>query len=109
MATFVISKTSNGEFAFNLKASNGEKILHSERYTTKANCLNGVESVRTNAVDDARYDKLMSSNGKHYFTLKASNGQIIGTSELYERTDGRDNGIASVKKSAPDAAVDDLT
>lgn len=38
-----------GEFRFRLKASNGQAILASEGYKTKASCLNGVESVQKNA------------------------------------------------------------
>ncbi len=38
-----------GEFRFRLKARNGEVIAVSEGYTTKASCLNGIESVRKNA------------------------------------------------------------
>ena len=37
-----------GEFRFRLKATNGEPILASEGYTTKANCKKGIESVRKN-------------------------------------------------------------
>ena len=85
------------------------EILASEGYTTKAACLNGVESVKKNSQDEARFDKLESKNGKFYFNLKATNGQIIGTSEMYESTASRDNGIASVAKNAPDASVDDQT
>ncbi|MGL5119386.1 MAG: YegP family protein, partial [Plesiomonas shigelloides] len=33
---FELKKASDGQFMFNLKASNGEIILTSERYTTKA-------------------------------------------------------------------------
>ena len=43
------------------------------------------------------------------FNLKATNGQVIGTSEVYTGTSGRDNGIDSVKKNAPEAGVKDLT
>nr|WP_303048837.1 YegP family protein [Phaeobacter sp. HF9A] len=43
------------------------------------------------------------------FNLKASNGQVIGTSQSYTSASGRDNGIESVKKNAPDAEVVDLT
>lgn len=39
------------EFRFRLKATNGQVIAVSEGYTTIANCLNGVESVKKNAVD----------------------------------------------------------
>ncbi len=109
MGTFVIKTRSNGEFQFNLKADNGKVILTSEGYTTKANCESGIESVRRNAPEDARYDRLVATNGKPYFNLKATNGQVIGTSEMYESTENRDNGIESVKDNAPGAAIDDQT
>ena len=107
MGKFVISTRKNGEFQFSLKAGNGQEILGSEGYTTKAACLNGVESVKKNSQEDARFDRLESKNGKYYFNLKATNGQIIGTSEMYENASGRDNGIESVKTNAPNAEVED--
>lgn len=107
MGKFVISTRKNGEFQFNLKAGNGQTILVSEGYTTKAACQNGIESVKTNSRDDSKFDKKESSNGKYYFNLKASNGQIIGSSEMYESAAGRDNGIESVKTNASDAVTDD--
>lgn len=109
MGKFVITKRTNGEFQFNLKADNGQTILSSEGYSSKANCDNGIESVRKNSQDDTKFDSKTSSNGKYYFNLKATNGQIIGTSEMYESASGRDNGIDSVKNNAPGATVDDQT
>ena len=109
MGKFVITKRTNGEFQFNLKDGNGQTILTSEGYSTKAAALNGIESVKTNSQDDNRYDRKESSNGKPYFNLKASNGQNIGASEMYESTSARENGIESVKKNAPDADTDDQT
>lgn len=41
----------SGSFRFRLKARNGAIIAVSEGYTTKASCLNGIESVRKNAPD----------------------------------------------------------
>jgi uncharacterized protein YegP (UPF0339 family) len=107
MGKFVITKSANGEHRFKLKAGNGEVILVSEGYTSRAGCDNGVESVRTNSQHDERFEKKTSTNAKHYFNLKATNGQVIGTSEMYESTSGRDNGIASVKSNAPTATVED--
>lgn len=106
MGKFAISKRTNGEFQFNLKADNGQVILTSEGYTTRAACENGIESVRKNSPDDARYERKKSSNNKDYFNLKSSNGQIIGTSEMYESSSAMENGIASVKKNAPSASVE---
>jgi len=105
MGSFLISKRTNGEFQFVLKAGNGQVILASEGYTTRAACDNGVESVRKNSQDDNRFDRLESKNGKPYFNLKATNGQIIGNSEMYETVAARENGIESVKKNAADADV----
>jgi uncharacterized protein YegP (UPF0339 family) len=96
-------------FQFNLKAGNGQMILSSEGYSSKSGCQGGIDSVKKNAPNDGNYDRKTSSNGKYYFNLKASNGQIIGSSEMYESTSGRDNGIESVKKNAPGAEVEDMT
>ncbi len=49
MGKFVITKRSNGEFQFNLKANNGQSILSSEGYSTKNACENGIESVKRNS------------------------------------------------------------
>ncbi|MBR3935234.1 MAG: YegP family protein [Oscillospiraceae bacterium] len=46
---FEIYNDKAGEFRFRLKARNGEIILASEGYKTKAACENGIESVRKNA------------------------------------------------------------
>ncbi|MDR6502764.1 DUF1508 domain-containing protein [Burkholderia sp. MS455] len=108
-AKFVIKKASDGQFLFHLKAGNGEIILRSELYKTKASAENGVASVRKNAPDDARYERKTASNGQFMFNLKAGNHEVIGTSELYKAEAGRENGIASVKQNAPDAALDDET
>ena len=109
MGKFVITKRVNGEFQFNLKANNGQIILASEGYGTKSSCENGIESVKRNAQDDAKFDRKTAANGKAFFNLKATNGQIIGTSEMYETVASRDNGIESVKNNAPDATTEDLS
>ena len=40
-----------GEYRFRLRARNGEVIAASEGYVAKASCLNGIDSVRKNAID----------------------------------------------------------
>ncbi len=102
---FEIYTDKAGEFRFRLKASNGQAILASEGYKDKSGCMNGIESVKKNAPDDARYERKQGASGKFMFNLKAGNHQIIGTSQSYESEASRDNGIESVKKNAPDAEV----
>lgn len=107
--TFALKTAKDGQTYFNLKAGNGETILTSEMYKTKASAENGIASVQKNAPDDARYDRKESGNGKHYFNLKAGNHEVIGQSEMYESASSRDSGIESVKKAAPGATTDDQT
>ena len=109
MGKFVITTRKNGEFQFNLKATNGQVILTSQGYATKATCLNGVESVKKNSQDEKRFDKKVASNGKPYFNLMATNGQVIGSSQMYANETNMNNGIASVMKNAPEAQIVDFT
>ena len=105
MSKFIISKRANGEFQFNIDAGNGQTILTSEGYSAKSSCENGIESVRKNSQDDSKFESKTASNGKFFFNLKATNGQVIGSSQMYESEAGRDNGIQSVKNNAPGASV----
>lgn len=107
MGKFAVKTGKDGQVYFNLKATNGQIILSGEGYSSRAACMNGIESVKKNAQDDARFERLVSKNGKPYFNLKATNGQVIGKSEMYESAASMENGIASVKKNAPDAPVED--
>ena len=43
------------------------------------------------------------------FDLKAGNGEVIATSEVYSSMDSCRKGIASVQKNAPEAAVENQT
>ena len=115
---FVIITAKNGEFTFNLKASNGEVILTaSETYPTKDACENGIASVKKNAgvpVEDQtreekqnhpKYELYKDKGGDFRFRLKAANGEIIGKSEGYKAKASAKKGIASIAKNAPDAPV----
>lgn len=104
---FELYTGNNGEIYFRLTASNGESILASEGYKAKDSALNGIESVKKNSTDESKFEKKESSNGKFYFNLKASNGQIIGSSQMYASASGRDNGIQSVANNAAEAEIED--
>ena len=104
---FEVKKSTDQQFFFTLFADNNEKILASEMYKSKPAALNGVEAVKKNAATDARYDRRTAKNGKPYFVLKAANGEIVGTSEQYNSTEGMENGISAVKAAAPTAPVQD--
>jgi len=96
------------EFRFRLKAGNGENIGLSEGYKTKAAALKGIESVRTNAGEEAQYVFKTGKNDKIYFNLKAKNHQVVLSSQGYSSESGAKNGVKSVMQNAPDAAVVEL-
>ncbi len=105
MGKFVVTTRKNGEFQFVLKATNGQVILTSQGYKTKASCLNGIESVKKNSQDAGKFDKKIASNGKPFFNLMATNGQIIGSSQMYASEATCNQGIESVRNNAPEAPV----
>lgn len=119
MGKFVVKETKTGT-KFDLKAGNGEVIATSEVYASKSACMNGIESVKKNAVVAAiedqtvegfateknpKFEVYTDKAGEFRFRLKAGNGQIIATGEGYKSKAGCMNGIESIKKNAPEAEV----
>ena len=118
MGKFVVKEVKTG-FKFDLKAGNGEVIATSEVYTAEKTCLNGIESVRKNAVEakledqtvenfetvtNPKFEVYVDKAGEFRFRLKARNGEIIATGEGYKAKASCLNGIESIRKNAPDAA-----
>jgi hypothetical protein len=94
---YELSKNDRGQFSFVLKAGNQQVVLRSEEYASRGSALDGIASVQTNAVLDQRYELDVAKDGRPYFNLKAANGQVIGTSQMYASDETRAVGIASVK------------
>ena len=105
MAKFSLKTDAKGEIRFNLLADNGQIVLSSEGYKAKASALNGVASVKKHAVDAKNFEVKEAKNGKWHFNLKASNGQVIGSSQMYADKSGVETGMQSVMKNAPAAEV----
>lgn len=105
MAAFELARSENGQFHFNFVGDDDKTILRSEQYNSKASAQNGIESIRHNASNDARYELKESSSGKFYFNLKAANGQIIGTSMMYASHEERETAVLCVKANAAQAGV----
>lgn len=104
---FEITKSEKGEFYFKLVNAEGKTLVRSEGYNAKASCTGGIESVRKNSTDDKRFDLKTASDGRPYFNLKASNGQIVGTSPMFADEAACAAAVAALKAGAADAAVDD--
>lgn len=106
---FDLKKSPSGKYMFNLKAANGQIVLTSELYESKDAAENGIASVKKNASEDGRYERKEAKNGDPFFVLKATNGQVIGKSEIYSGAAAMENGIESVKTNGPSAEVADNT
>ena len=119
MGKFVIKNTKTG-VKFDLKAGNGEVIATSEVYASEVSCRKGIASVAKNApvanVEDQtiegyavqkhpKFEIYTDKAGEFRFRLKATNGQIIATSEGYKAMKSCVNGIESVKKNVVDAPI----
>lgn len=105
---FELKNKEGSNYHFTLKAKNGQVILSSEVYSSKAAAENGISSVKKNAPEDARYERKTAKNGKFFFNLKAGNGQVIGSSQMYTSESGMENGINSVKENAPKADTNEV-
>ncbi len=102
----IILRKRDSESPFSFVFKDGEKvIIKSENYKAKKSALNGIESVKKNCQIDARYEFKTAKNGKFFFNIKASNGQIVGTSGFFNTEEERDKAIEKLKKEAPDASV----
>jgi uncharacterized protein YegP (UPF0339 family) len=121
MGKFVIRSTNTG-VKFDLKAGNGEVIATSEVYASKPSCLKGIASVQKNAPAAAvenqtvegfatekhpKFEVYADKAGEFRFRLKATNGQVIATSEGYKALASCLNGVESVKKNAVDAKIEE--
>ena len=119
MSKFVIRAVASG-IKFDLVHTNGQVIATSEVYNSKKSCLSGIASVQRNAaaanvedqtaegfekVKHPKFEMYTDKAGEFRFRLKATNGQLIATSEGYKAKASCLNGIESVKKNAPEAAV----
>lgn len=119
-----IYKDTGDKFRFRLKASNNETVGHSQGYTTKAACKNGIKAVQ-NIIAAETYDTTKNdykpligvpafeiykdSENKFRFRLRAANTSNILASQGYTSKDNCLNGIRSVKHIAANYALVDDT
>ena len=119
MGKFVV-KEAKGGLRFNLKAGNGEIIGVSEVYSAEDSCMNGIASVRKNAVEakledqtvadftpvtNPKFEVYKDKAGEFRFRLKARNGEIILVGEGYKAKASCLNGIDSIRRNAPDSPI----
>ena len=96
-----------GSFYFTLM-DNGQVILMSGTYKSKANAQTGIASVRKNSELPTRLEKICSKGG-FCFVLRAANEAIIGCSEIYLKEKDCDETMVTLMRVGGDAIIEDLT
>lgn len=119
MGKYRVKKTPSG-IKFDLVAANGEVVATSEVYSSRQNCLGGIESTRKNApgavledqtvegfkpLKHPKFELYRDKADEFRFRLKAANGEIITFSEGYKAKASCLDGIESVRKNAGTAEV----
>lgn len=120
MSRFILRKVNTG-FKFDLLAANGQDILTSEVYESRAACLRGIGSVRKNApsahlenqtepdfttLANPKYELYTDKSGAFRFRLRSRNGKIIAVSDDYTSKAAALSGIESVRNNAAQAEIE---
>ncbi len=104
----VIHSGENGEemYFFELRASNGEKLLTSEEYTTYAGALNGIETHKANIARN-NFKIMLSKKGDYIFKLLSGKNMLLCMGEHYATKARCESAIESAKRFAKTAIVDE--
>ncbi len=105
---FQIYTATNKKVYFRLKSGNGQVVLQSQGYKTKAGAKAGVASVKAHARSVNNFEVKQAKNGKFHFNLISKNKQIVGSSQMYTEKRGCNNGMNAVKTNSS-SKIEDLT
>ena len=91
-------------FYFELFASNGEKLLSSEEYTTYIGAINGIGTHKAN-IQKSNFRITLTKQGDYIYKLLSGNGQLLCLGEHYKTKRRCLNAVESVKRFALNAPV----
>jgi len=98
-----------GEWRFRFLCAKGESRLRaSEGYNAKVNAYKGIDSVIRNMDEDKRLDFKTNSRGKHFFTIKARNGNILAMSRNHLELESLESDLAVIREQLRSAETVEL-
>lgn len=110
MSKFELKVAKDGKFFFILTGNPPHaNLLSSDRFGSKELALHNIDRVKRNAVVDDSYEKKTSNINRLFFVLLGDDRQIIGTSARFDSEADRDSAMAELRRSAPEAPIDDQT
>lgn len=106
---YFLREASDGSFYFVIIATNGQIVAVSEMYSTKSNAQKAMGSIlkvvqattaQAPAIEnDPRFQFFKGIDGKHYFHVRAGNGEIVIQSQGYASLSGAKGGATSVQNN----------
>ena len=96
----------NEMYFFELHASNGEKLLSSEEYTSYSGALRGIETHKANILRD-NFKITLSKKGDYIFKLLSGKNMLLCMGENYPTRARCESAIESTKRFAQTAVVDE--
>lgn len=101
---WLIFKRDDGSFYFELRASNGEKLLGSIDYSSMQGAKAGIRTYKNNIAKD-NFTIAQSKTGQFFFKLLSGSRQMLCTGETYSTRSRCENAVESVKRFAETAVV----
>ncbi len=115
---FKIVTAKTGEFVTKF-VYNGETMVWSENYKTKASAQNCIDSIKKHAPEAGvvdltkgetgkgyRFEIAASKDGQTFVRFVAANGETMVRSETYKSKSSAKNCVNSVKKNGPGAPIE---
>jgi uncharacterized protein YegP (UPF0339 family) len=93
---FELFHSTDGKTHFRLRAGNGEIVLASQGYSSKASAQNGIASVKENGAYAERFDRIEGEDGEVRIRLVANNGAVIANGEAYVSGSNADRAITRI-------------
>ncbi|MFC5193902.1 YegP family protein [Bizionia hallyeonensis] len=110
MALFKIFVDKKGLYHFLLKSDSKHIVFISAGFSSKANCIKKIQTVKHNSKNDRAFSRLKSKYGSPYFKFrKIKTDETIGISELFLNKSLMERKIEAIKQSAVHAPIDKLT
>ena len=93
-------------YFFELHASNGEKLLSSEEYTSQSGAMKGIQTHKSN-IEKGNFKITLSKKGDYIFKLLSGKNTLLCTGANYPTLAGCESAIESTKRFAQTATIDE--
>lgn len=96
-------------YRFALVSDEQGVILRGESYGSKASLKNGLRSLTRNIAEPHHIARSVTKDGRHYFTVKAPNAEIVGISAFFESPEALDAALTTAQQALREAPIVDLS